>query len=102
LYDRFGPGFTLLCIGEAGVDIERDDVYRNAAAMLPGLTVVQVAEAAVAELYKAAFVLIRPDQHVAWRGCVLGDEFAASVLRTLGHRPQEAAYLSAPACSSAA
>ena len=68
LYDRFGPGFTLLCIGEAGVDIERDDVYRRAAAMLPGLTVVQVAEAAVAERYKAAFVLIRPDQHVAWRG----------------------------------
>lgn len=102
LYDRFGPGFTLLCIGEAGVDIERDDAYLKAAAMLPGLTVVQVAEAAVAELYKAAFVLIRPDQHVAWRGSVLGDEFAAAVLRTLGYRKEEAALLAAHACLSPA
>ncbi len=102
LYDRFGPGFTLLCIGQADVDIESDGVGRNAAAMLSGLTVVQVAERAVAELYKAAFVLIRPDQHVAWRGSVLGDEFAAAVLRTLGHRPQETALLPAQACPSAA
>ncbi|KXU84036.1 hypothetical protein CI15_26380 [Paraburkholderia monticola] len=102
LYDRFGPGFTLLCIAEADVDIESHGAVRNAAAMLPGLTVVRVAEAAVADLYQAAFVLIRPDQHVAWRGSVLGDEFVAAVLRTLGHRPGETALLPTQACPSAA
>jgi 2-polyprenyl-6-methoxyphenol hydroxylase-like FAD-dependent oxidoreductase len=97
LYDRFGPGFTLLCIGEVGVDIESDGAYLNAAAMLPGLTVVRISEVAVAQLYKAAFVLIRPDQHVAWRGSVLADDFAASVLRTVGHSPEQAALLTAQA-----
>ncbi|WP_454805370.1 FAD-dependent monooxygenase [Paraburkholderia fungorum] len=101
LYDRFGPVFTLLCIGEAGVDIDSESAYRNAAAILPGLAVVQVTETTVAQLYQAAFVLIRPDQHVAWRGSALGDEFASAVARTLGHRPEEVARVPAQACSSA-
>ena len=42
-------------------------------------------EPAVAALYKAAFVLIRPDQHVAWRGAALGDAFEAAARRAMGH-----------------
>ncbi|HZZ11247.1 MAG TPA: FAD-dependent monooxygenase [Paraburkholderia sp.] len=102
LYDRFGPGFTLLCIGEAGIDIEHDEAYRNAASILPQLTVVPVTDKAVASLYKAGFALIRPDQHVAWRGNALDDEFAAAVLRTLGRRREEAAWAAPEACPSAA
>ncbi|WGS55181.1 FAD-dependent monooxygenase (plasmid) [Paraburkholderia sp. D15] len=102
LYDAFGAGFTLLCIGEAGVDVERDDAYRRAAATLPHLSAVRTNEAAVAALYKAAFVLIRPDQHVAWRGNVLNDEFDAAVLCTLGRQPQEAGQSTWRACPSVA
>jgi hypothetical protein len=32
------------------------------------LTVIDIADAAVAELYQCRFALVRPDGHVAWRG----------------------------------
>lgn len=102
LFDTFGQGFTLLCIGEAGVDVERDDAYQRAAAALPGLTLARTGEASVAALYKAAFVLIRPDQHVAWRGNALNVEFDAAVQRTLGHRVEEEGALPWQAHPSAA
>ncbi len=41
-------------------------------------TVVSVAEAGIREMYEAPLALIRPDQHVAWRG-ETGDP--ASILR---------------------
>ena len=67
LYDHFGPGFTLL----AGTDADPTAIEqaRQAASrvQLP-LTVLQPTEGALAELYRARYVLIRPDQHVAWRG----------------------------------
>ncbi|WP_342585603.1 aromatic-ring hydroxylase C-terminal domain-containing protein [Chelatococcus sambhunathii] len=34
------------------------------------LTVVSEPDRALRELYEAPFVLIRPDQHVAWRGTI--------------------------------
>ena len=67
LYDHFGSGFTLL----AGTDADPTAIEqaRQAASrvQLP-LTVLQPTEGALAELYRARYVLIRPDQHVAWRG----------------------------------
>ena len=88
LYDLLGPGFTLLCTAPDGIDVTCHDAVRRAAASLPQLAIVQVVERAVADLYKAAFVLIRPDQHVAWRGDALDSEFEAAVLRTTGHVPE--------------
>jgi hypothetical protein len=75
LYDRFGPGFTLLVTDDrdaAGVDAIR---AAAAAGRIP-LEVVRPQEAGIAELYRARFALIRPDQHVAWRGNVAGDALA--------------------------
>jgi 2-polyprenyl-6-methoxyphenol hydroxylase-like FAD-dependent oxidoreductase len=71
LYDRFGMGFTLLSTsGEAprlaGVDV--------IAPRAPGLR----------ELYGAKYALIRPDQHVAWRGDVLPAEPGALLRRVSG------------------
>jgi 2-polyprenyl-6-methoxyphenol hydroxylase-like FAD-dependent oxidoreductase len=75
LYDHFGAGFTLLVTDdrdEAGVDLIR------AAAVSGGvpLHVLRPSEPGIAELYKARFALIRPDQHVAWRGNAAGDATA--------------------------
>ena len=69
LYDHFGPGFTLLCLdGSDGAPLSR------AASQLGiPLTVLHQASPRLRTLYQTRFALIRPDQHVAWRGDVLPD-----------------------------
>jgi hypothetical protein len=67
LYDLFGQGFTLLVLGDAdGADIAAA-VGEADAANVP-LRVVTLADADLAARYEATRALIRPDQHVAWRG----------------------------------
>jgi hypothetical protein len=83
LYDRLGQGFTLLCTQATGAPFDQAAVQR-AARVLPQLAVVRIDEAEVALAYDAAFVLIRPDQHVAWRGNALDRTFEAAARRTVG------------------
>ncbi len=67
LYDLFGAGFTLL----AFADVDADDLAqaaREAEATGTPLTVVRLADPTLATLYQSQRALIRPDQHVAWRG----------------------------------
>ncbi|CAG4894744.1 2,4-dichlorophenol 6-monooxygenase [Paraburkholderia saeva] len=98
LYDRFGPGFTLLCTGREGINTRDDAVLHRAASVLPQLAIQHVDEPAVAALYGAAFVLIRPDQHVAWRGDALCDEFEAAARRAMGHATADVVSTSEPVC----
>lgn len=77
LYDHFGPGFTLLVTvanPSAVVAFLRAAERRD----MP-LKVVQPNDTRLAALYEAGLVLIRPDQHVAWRG-EIDDGDADSVL----------------------
>ena len=69
--DLFGDGFVLLCFSGAG---ERTTPLLRAARQrgVP-MRAVAIDDPAVAALYGAAFVLVRPDAHVAWRG----DDIAA-------------------------
>jgi hypothetical protein len=67
LFDRFGAGFTLLALSE---DVCTDAFVAAARDQGVPLDVVTVAERHVRDLYEANLVLIRPDQHVAWRGDV--------------------------------
>lgn len=67
LFDLFGHGFTLLVLGEADQsEIERAE--QEAATWSAPLEVVQLRSSALARRYEARLALIRPDQHVAWRG----------------------------------
>ena len=67
LYDHFGDGFTLLASKDApSAAIDQARVQAHTAGV--PLKVMQPHEAAIAELYPTRFTLIRPDQHVAWRG----------------------------------
>lgn len=79
LYDTFDAGFTLL----AGSDARQVDVAsasRAAAEQGVPLRVVNLSDPRFAELYAAQLVLIRPDQHVAWRGDDWeGDQLLAKV-----------------------
>jgi len=64
LYDRLGPWFTLLSF--AG---QPDRTWRDAALhrCIP-LDIVAIEDARLARIYAADLVLVRPDQHIAWRG----------------------------------
>lgn len=66
LFDHFGPGFTLLVLGR-GLD---PSTFSTAAASLGvPLDVLSVETPELRELYENYLaVLIRPDQHIAWRG----------------------------------
>ncbi|WP_159734327.1 FAD-dependent monooxygenase [Arthrobacter sp. 9V] len=76
LYDVLGPGFTLLVDAETLGGAVVEDVYARvlatAAEQGVPLTVLAVGPAvnglAMADLWAATAVLVRPDQHVAWRG----------------------------------
>jgi 2-polyprenyl-6-methoxyphenol hydroxylase-like FAD-dependent oxidoreductase len=84
LYDHFGSGFTLLAL--AGSDAAGISAMRAAAeaAGVP-LTVFEPREAAVlADLYQAPYALVRPDQHVAWRGATIPEAALALFARVSG------------------
>jgi 2-polyprenyl-6-methoxyphenol hydroxylase-like FAD-dependent oxidoreductase len=87
LYDGFGPGYTLLATGGWNA-ADLLQARRDAADTGVPLTVYQpVADAstdaaALPELYQARLVLIRPDQHVAWRGDIWPHDGKA-LLRTI-------------------
>jgi 2-polyprenyl-6-methoxyphenol hydroxylase-like FAD-dependent oxidoreductase len=79
LYDHFGTGFTLL-EQHTGSDLEIDGAQRAATALGIPLTVLPAPSPRLSELYGARYTLVRPDQHVAWRGDAL-DSFALVLRR---------------------
>lgn len=81
LYDRFGQGFTLLVL-DARSRAEAEETKVKADAMGIPLDVVDLEEPALLDLYEAPLALIRPDQHVAWRG---SDAPADLLTRVTGH-----------------
>ena len=66
LYDRLGPWFTLLRLGDADPSPLIDT------APVPLETVI-VDDPAIAPIYEARLILVRPDTHVAWRGNACAD-----------------------------
>ena len=66
LFDRLGPWFTLLRLGEGapnGTNLEQAALDLK----IP-LMILSIEEKKIQELYEVPLTLIRPDQHVAWRG----------------------------------
>lgn len=69
LYDRLGSGFALLRL--LGQDPAEEALLAAAVAAGVPLAVVDVSAEGLSRLYGAAYALVRPDQHVAWRGDAL-------------------------------
>jgi hypothetical protein len=66
LYDQLGTGFTLLRLGPRAPDTSA--IVVAAARQNIPLKVLDVADTDARDLYACDLALIRPDQHVAWRG----------------------------------
>ena len=79
--DLFGRGFTLLNFGA-----EPDVISLADAASATGLplTIIDLDNPVIAELYESRLVLVRPDGHVAWRGDALPADPRALVDRVRG------------------
>jgi len=83
LYDHFGSGFTLLATdGETG---GAEAIARHAAGRGVPLKVLAPHDDRLGPLYAARFALIRPDQHVAWRGDLIPQDPGSLLDRVTGH-----------------
>ena len=67
LYDLFGSGFTLVT-AKSAEHAEVDKAIAEANSLEVPMCVIQPRGVDVASLYGATLALVRPDQHVAWRG----------------------------------
>ena len=65
LFDCFGCDFTLLKLNPAKNTV---DIENAASARGMPLLVVPLSNTRAQQLYEADLILIRPDQHIAWRG----------------------------------
>ena len=73
LYDLFGRVFTLLAFADTQAPDLELAMQEAREAGVP-LEIVRLDDPALCDLYEATRALIRPDQHVAWRG----DEWTAT------------------------
>jgi 2-polyprenyl-6-methoxyphenol hydroxylase-like FAD-dependent oxidoreductase len=84
LYDHFGDGFTLL-VSLGGEPVEAERATAEAAALDLALKFIQPQEGGIAALYPTRYTLIRPDQHVAWRGDAWPSDGTALLRQVSGH-----------------
>ncbi|WID94973.1 FAD-dependent monooxygenase [Bosea vestrisii] len=97
LYDHFGQGFTLLATSGDGAEA----APLNAAAARLGLPLKLLlpGDQRLPARYGARFALIRPDQHVAWRGDALPADCEALLAHVTG-RTTKAAAAQVPATAA--
>jgi 2-polyprenyl-6-methoxyphenol hydroxylase-like FAD-dependent oxidoreductase len=82
IYDRLGLWFTLVCIGVPPSTALVDAAARRG---VP-LDVLRLDEPDLAAVYGRRLMLVRPDQHIAWRGAGCDDRREAELImaRVLG------------------
>ena len=64
VYDLLGKWFTLLVLA----DVDTSSIEAAAAKRGVPLEIVRIRDEKVRQVYEKALILVRPDQHVAWRG----------------------------------
>ncbi|WP_432484224.1 FAD-dependent monooxygenase [Kineococcus esterisolvens] len=86
LYDVLGPGFTLLLDADAFPAAPAPGAVPTGAPLEVRTVRHPAAGSTFTRVWGAPAVLVRPDQHVAWRGCDLG-EVPAALARATGTVP---------------
>jgi hypothetical protein len=83
LYDRLGRWFTLLSFD----GLPSETMLRSAHARGMPLRYVPVVAPALREIYATGTLLVRPDQHIVWRGVAPDDASQADIIvaRALGY-----------------
>ncbi len=77
LYDRLGNGLSLLRLRD---DADVTPFIESATARGVPLTIVELRGQTLEALYSASLLLVRPDQHVAWRGASVDRPTAGAVI----------------------
>jgi 2-polyprenyl-6-methoxyphenol hydroxylase-like FAD-dependent oxidoreductase len=77
LYDRLGNGFSLLRLRD---DVDVAPFIESAAARRVPLTVMELRGQRLETRYEASLLLVRPDQHVAWRGVFMDRPGADAII----------------------
>ncbi len=77
LYDRLGNGLSLLRLGD-GADVA--PFMQSAAVRGVPLTVLDLRDQALEKIYGASLLLMRPDQHLAWRGTSVDRPTAEAII----------------------
>jgi hypothetical protein len=82
IYDRLGLWFTLVCVGMR----PSAALVEAAARRSVPLDVLRLDEPDLIAVYGRRLMLVRPDQHIAWRGAACDDRLEADVIisRVLG------------------
>jgi len=80
LYDRLGNGLSLLRLRD---DADVVPFIESATAHGVPLTVVELRGQSLEEFYGASLLLVRPDQHVAWRGTSVDRATAGTILERI-------------------
>jgi hypothetical protein len=81
-FDQLGAGFTLIRTRTDAGDAQ--PLIRAADRRRVPLKLVDLTQPEARELYERNFVLVRPDQHVAWRGDRLPDDCEALLATVTG------------------
>ncbi len=85
LYDLFGPGYALL---RRDPSIDVSTLTAAAARRNIPLAVIDLTAGEAAGSYTETLLLVRPDQHIAWRGHVAPDDADALLSRLTGTVPR--------------
>lgn len=89
LYDALGPGFTVLVDPHASNANDAEQALAGARKLGVPVDVRVIDAPELGAGWEAAWVLVRPDQHVAWRG-EDPKELAAALVRAVGHMAEPA------------